>query len=136
MHCPATERYPLRQFAASLRREVSRGRSFSCLIAGDRQLRSLNRDFLGHDYATDVLSFPVDEPGSLGDLAISVDRARAQARSFRHTLGAELRVLMLHGLLHLMGMDHETDRGRMRRVESRWRRRFGLPAGLIERSSQ
>lgn len=135
LHCPLSERFPLRRFAASLRREVSRGRAFSCLIAGDRELRQLNRDFLGKDYATDVLSFPAGEPGgALGDLAISVNRARVQAKSRGHELRQELCVLMLHGLLHLLGFDHEIDRGRMRRVEARWRRRFGLPAGLIERS--
>ena len=70
----------------------------------------------------------------LGDVAISLPRARAQAREFGHTTEQELRVLMLHGLLHLLGMDHETDRGRMARAERRWRKRFGLPNGLIERA--
>ncbi len=66
-------------------------------------------------------------------MAISAARARAQAAQFGHSLDCEIRILMLHGLLHLMGMDHETDRGRMRRAESRWRQKLGLPAGLIER---
>jgi probable rRNA maturation factor len=72
-------------------------------------------------------------PGYLGDLAISWQRARAQAREFGHSTEAEIQVLMLHGLLHLMGLDHETDDGRMSRTERRWRRALGLPAGLIER---
>jgi len=69
----------------------------------------------------------------LGDIAISFARARAQARAFGHDTGQEVRVLMLHGLLHLLGMDHTADSGRMARAEKRWRARLGLPTGLIER---
>ena len=69
----------------------------------------------------------------LGDIAISFLRARAQARAFGHNTGQEVRILMLHGLLHLLGMDHATDSGRMARAEKRWRARLGLPTGLIER---
>lgn len=98
-------------------------------------LRRLNREFLQKNYATDVLSFPSGlEKGSLGDIAISVLRAAEQAKEFGHSLAIELRVLMLHGVLHLCGFDHENDRGEMRRVEMRWRRAFGLPNGLIERT--
>ena len=117
-------------------------RAFDCLITGDTELRRLNRDFRGKDYATDVLSFPAEETpgtdkqktGRLGDLAISFQRARAQAGEFGHSIEDEVRILMLHGVLHLMGMDHETDRGRMARAEKRWRTHLGLPGGLIERS--
>ena len=92
--------------------------------------------FRGKDYATDVLSFPAEPSDArhLGDLAISTLRARAQAREFGHSTEDELRILMLHGVLHLLGHDHETDRGRMARVESRWRKELGLPNGLIERA--
>jgi probable rRNA maturation factor len=69
----------------------------------------------------------------LGGLAISLPRARAQARQFGHEVQDEIRILMLHGLLHLLGMDHENDHGRMARAERRWRARLGLPPGLIER---
>ena len=72
----------------------------------------------------------------LGELAISLDRARAQAAEHGHTLDDELRILMLHGALHLAGFDHEHDQGEMARAESRWRKRLGLPNGLIERSGQ
>lgn len=123
----------LATFARKLERDVARGARFDCLIAGDAELRRLNRDFRGKDYATDVLSFP-GQDGHLGDLAISAARARAQAREFGHTTEDEIRVLMLHGVLHLLGHDHETDNGRMARVEKRWRHRLGLPNGLIERA--
>lgn len=129
------DRRALRAFARDLTAQVAAGREFTCLLTGDPVLRKLNRDFLGHDYATDVLSFPSGSgAGPLGDLAISVDRAAAQAGARGHGVDDEIRILMLHGVLHLTGYDHETDRGRMRRVESRWRQHFGLPTGLIERN--
>ncbi len=133
---------PLQRFASKLEAEVAAGNSFDCLVTTDAELRRLNRDFRGKDQATDVLSFPAgplpngrgsERNGVLGELAISLPRARAQARQFGHTLEHEIRILMLHGLLHLLGMDHETDRGRMARAERRWRARLGLPPGLIER---
>ena len=121
-------------FARKLEREVARGRAFDCLITGDAELRRLNRAFLGHDYATDVLSFPAAEGPRLGDLAISLARARAQARQRGHSAAEEIRILMLHGVLHLLGMDHENDGGRMARAERRWQARLRLPGGLIERA--
>jgi probable rRNA maturation factor len=123
----------LAAFARKLERDVAKGARFDCLLTGDAELRRLNRDFRGKDYATDVLSFP-GRPGHLGDLAISVMRARAQAREFGHTTEDEVRILMLHGVLHLLGHDHEKDSGRMARLEKRWRRELGLPNGLIERA--
>ena len=136
-------RAPIERFALKLQDEVGKGRAFDCLISGDAELRRLNRDFRGKDYPTDVLSFPAGVRTSalgprlsrtrLGDVAISLPRARAQARKFGHSITQEIRVLMLHGVLHLLGMDHETDRGRMARVEKRWRTRLALPNGVIER---
>ena len=121
----------MRKFARAIAGEVAAGRSFCCLITDDEELRRLNREFRKKDHATDVLSFPSDH--SLGDIAISIDRAREQAVALAHSLEQELQILMLHGLLHLIGLDHETDRGEMARAERRWRGHFGLPAGLIER---
>jgi probable rRNA maturation factor len=112
-------------------RRISRGRSITCLITGDRELRRLNRQFRGKDYATDVLSFPSDGGG---DIAISLDRAIAQAAEHGHSLADEVRILMLHGVLHLSGFDHETDSGEMAREEARWRKKLRLPNGLIERA--
>ncbi|HWC95362.1 MAG TPA: rRNA maturation RNase YbeY [Candidatus Sulfopaludibacter sp.] len=134
---PAALRRPaIQKFARQLELTVSKGKSFDVLITGDAELRRLNRDFRGMDYATDVLSFPSAHPSSLGDLAISLGRARAQARQYGHSTEQEVQILMLHGLLHLLGLDHETDAGRMARAEKRWRTRLGLPNGLIERVQQ
>jgi len=138
----------IRHFARILQTEVTKGRAFDCLITTDAELRRLNRTFRGKNSPTDVLSFPTSPlrpptsdprllaPGpSLGDLAISYHRARAQARELGHTTEQEIYVLMLHGVLHLIGLDHETDGGRMARAETRYRHRLGLLCGLIERES-
>jgi probable rRNA maturation factor len=130
------DREELRGFLAELTRRVARGRTITCLIANDAEVRRLNRQFRGKNQATDVLSFPPANPNGLaGDIAISIDRARIQAAERGHSLADELRILMLHGALHLAGMDHESDSGEMARAESRWRKRLGLPDGLIERSN-
>jgi len=109
----------------------------ACVIAGDAELRRLNKRFRGKNSTTDVLSFP-SAGGNVfaGDVAISADRARAQATEHGHSIDDELRILMLHGALHLKGMDHETDSGKMARAETRWRKRLGLPSGLIERTDR
>ena len=129
------DRHRLRLFQDTLSTLLTSGRAFTCLLTSDTELRRLNNTFLGHDYATDVLSFPALEgEESLGELAISAPRARAQAAEFGHAIEAEIEILMLHGALHLLGHDHETDKGAMRRLESRWRQKLSLPAGLIERT--
>ena len=127
-------RRKLHAFARELRQQVSGGRGFTCLIADDAELRRLNKTFLGKDYATDVLSFP--EPGgeAMGEIAISAQRAAEQAAEHGHELRQEIEILMLHGVLHLLGMDHEKDEGQMARAETRWRRKLNLPSGLIARS--
>ena len=101
-------------------------------IVPDATIRRLNRVHRKVDHATDVLSFPGTI--SLGDIAIARGVAAAQAKAAGHSMRTELRVLALHGLLHLLGYDHEADTGEMRRVEDRLRRRAGLPAGLIGRT--
>ena len=110
------------------------------LLADDATLRRLNRQFRSKDKATDVLSFPAGastaffaEKELAGDLAISLETAAKQAKKFGHTLGDEVRVLMLHGLLHLAGFDHEQDAGQMAAREAELRSELGLPGGLIER---
>jgi probable rRNA maturation factor len=106
------------------------------LLAGDRTLRRLNREFRGKDKATDVLSFPAPaEFGGehAGDLAISLETAGRQAAEHGHSLRDEVRVLLLHGLLHLSGMDHEVDDGEMAEREGVLRKALRLPDGLIAR---
>jgi probable rRNA maturation factor len=103
-------------------------------VTTDARVRALNQRFRGVNDATDVLSFPAGEPGLLGDVVIARGVAGRQARAAKHALATELRVLALHGLLHLLGYDHEVDDGRMARVEARLRRRGRLPAGLLERA--
>jgi len=121
------------RFARKLQTELANDRPFDTLITGDAELRKLNRQFRAMDHATDVLSFPCAAAPLLGDIAISIARARAQAHRFGHSAEQEVRILMLHGVLHLLGMDHESDGGRMARAEKRWRIRLGLPNGVIDR---
>ena len=126
----------LQRFVRKLQSEVANQCPFECLITGNAEIRSLNWQFRGKDYATDVLSFPSGasrKPAHLGSIAISLPQARVQARAYHHSAETEVRILMLHGLLHLLGYDHETDAGRMARAEKRLRERLGLPNGLIER---
>jgi probable rRNA maturation factor len=102
-------------------------------LVPDARVRALNLRYRRQDRPTDVLSFPAGVPGHLGDVVIASGVARRQARDAGHRLRTELRVLALHGLLHLLGYDHERDGGRMARVEARLRRRGGLTSGLIGR---
>ena len=131
-------RRPLRAFFKSAADRLLPGRPVTCLITDDSELQALNLTFRRKDSPTDVLSFRLSDGTSAesagGELAISLDRAAAQAAAFGHSVDAELRILILHGLLHLAGMDHETDHGEMARAEALWRKRFKLPAGLVERS--
>ncbi len=115
--------------------------SVSIAVAPDARVRALNRDYRKKDAKTDVLSFPAeaDEAGLvgpanlLGDIVIAAGVARRQAHAAGHSLQTELRILALHGLLHLLGYDHEQDNGQMARFERRLRRKGGLLEGLIER---
>ena len=109
----------------------------SVLLTTDAAIRKLNRRFRGKNEATDVLSFPAEGMGAeeiAGDLAISVPAALRQAGEQGHSLSTEIKVLILHGLLHLAGGDHEADAGQMARRERLLRGRLGLPQGLIERA--
>lgn len=112
------------------------------LLADDATLRRLNRQFRGMDKPTDVLSFPAPPLGVFsaekelaGDLAISLETAARQAKRFGHALKDEVHILVLHGLLHIAGFDHEQDEGQMAAREAELRSELGLPGGLIERAS-
>ncbi|HEY7448628.1 MAG TPA: rRNA maturation RNase YbeY [Vicinamibacterales bacterium] len=116
--------------------------SVTLALVGDRRVRALNRRYRGVDRVTDVLSFTADAPAGevgavgpfLGDVVIATGVAARQAHAAGHSVGTEYRILALHGLLHLLGYDHERDGGRMARVEASLRRRGGLGHGLIERA--
>jgi probable rRNA maturation factor len=122
-------------FARQVGREVGGGREFAVVVASDAALRQANARFRGKRYATDVLSFPDGEQGRLGDILISAHRAQRQAGEHGHSVEDELKLLILHGILHLMGYDHESDRGDMRRAEMRWRKKYGLEPALTERAT-
>jgi probable rRNA maturation factor len=141
---PAIPRLSRRELAAfvgqvfrAIRRSVPQSAeigSVSVAFVDDPAMRRLNREFRGKDKTTDVLTFPADatysEPGAplrpLGDIVISLDQARRQAATERHSLPTEIRHLLLHGLLHALGYDHETDHGEMNALELRVRGRVGL----------
>ncbi len=131
---PAGMRAPgLGSWLTSIAPSPARG-TVTVAIVSDARVRALNRQYRRKNKATDVLSFPSGERGYLGDVVIAAGVAARQARDAGHSLATELRVLALHGLLHLLGYDHERDDGRMARLERRLRRRGGLEEGLIERA--
>ena len=135
----------LSRWLASIAPSAARGDVAVALVT-DAHSHKLNSQYRRKDRPTDVLSFPADSVSQttesrqsrrvLGDIVIATGTARKQARAAGHSYQTELRVLALHGLLHLLGYDHDNgaDAGRMRRLETRLRRRGGLRAGLIERS--
>ena len=92
----------------------------------DAAMRKLNRDFRRKDKTTDVLTFPGDEPAHLGDIVISVDQAKRQAADEKHSLATEIRYLLVHGVLHALGYDHESDNGEMNALELELRAKVGL----------
>ncbi|HEX6044199.1 MAG TPA: rRNA maturation RNase YbeY [Pyrinomonadaceae bacterium] len=103
-----------------------RGSSATVAFVSDKSIRKLNQQFRRIDKATDVLSFPAEEETNLGDIAISLDRAAVQAKDNGLTFENEIAQLILHGLLHLSGYDHETDNGEMNRLELRLRKKLGI----------
>jgi probable rRNA maturation factor len=112
---------------ALLARLAPEGQSLAVRFVGDRAMQRLNREYRGRDATTDVLSFPGEETldgDHLGDVVVSVPAARRQASTAGHPTERELRLLLLHGVLHCLGHDHETDRGEMRKLEARLRRRW------------
>jgi probable rRNA maturation factor len=129
----------LSRFLAAAQAAVRLKGQVTVLLTTDAAIRKLNRQFRGKNKATDVLSFPAEGLGAegiAGDLAISVTTAMGQAAEQRHSLSTEIKVLVLHGLLHLAGYDHEVDDGKMARRERAVRAKLKLPQGLIERAVQ
>jgi probable rRNA maturation factor len=121
----------LERFVGIVCREARLRGEVNVLLTSDRKIRDLNRRFRRKDKITDVLSFPST---SGGDIAISVPVAKASARELGHELSDEIKILILHGALHLKGHDHETDNGTMARVEQRLRKKLKLPLALTERT--
>ncbi len=137
----ATNLAALRPFLRRAQKAVPIAGEVSVLLTSDREIRRLNRAFRRKDKSTDVLSFPAPifpaqatPAPTAGDIAISLDTAATQAKRFGHPLEIELKILLLHGLLHLAGLDHESDAGEMATRETELRRRFRLPTTLIARS--
>lgn len=129
----------LERFVVRAKRAVGLRGAVTVLVTTSTELRSLNHRFRGKDKPTDVLSFPaemISRGRFAGDVAISADIAAKNARRLGHTPAEEIKVLTLHGLLHLAGYDHEADDGTMARREGRLREQLGLPVALIERSQK
>jgi probable rRNA maturation factor len=130
----------LERFVWRARRAVHLRDPVNVLVTSSAELRSLNRRFRGADKPTDVLSFPSPRVGRrparrvAGDVAISADIARTNATRLGHSVADEVKILVLHGILHLAGFDHEHDNGEMARKENRLRRQLKLEVGLIERA--
>jgi probable rRNA maturation factor len=125
----------LRRFGSRAMKMIGMKGDLAILITTDRRLRELNRWYRQKNHATDVLSFPGDpKHDHAGDIAISAEIAARNAKSLGHSQAMELRVLILHGILHLGGYDHESDTGEMAGLEDHLRARLGLPNALISRT--
>jgi probable rRNA maturation factor len=126
----------LTEFVAQACRAAGLKESVTVMLTNSREMRSLNARFRGKKQATDVLSFPPPAFGNgfAGNIAVSLDIAARNAKSLGHSVGQEVQILVLHGILHLAGYDHEGDAGEMAERERQLRRRFKLPTGLIERA--
>jgi len=136
-HVPELTEIALSRFLARARRATGLKGAVEVLVTSSQKMKSLNRRFRGKDKATDVLSFPAaDEMRNelAGEIAISAEIAAKNARALGHGAAEEVKILVLHGLLHLRGYDHERDAGEMARRERQLRARLGLHSGLIERS--
>ena len=125
---------PVVEFLNQIATDLAKDREFAVLVSSDDAVRKANRQFRGISKTTDVLSFPDGEDGRLGDILIAAGRAQQQATEFKVSIEDELKTLALHGLLHLMGHDHETDDGEMRSIETKLRKRYKLASSLIERA--
>ncbi len=118
-----------RLLRALMRRLAVTERSVAAVFGSDERLRDLNRRYRGKDRPTDVLSFPAGEGDHLGDIAISSEMARRNARAGRRTAAREARHLLIHGFLHLLDYDHETDDGEMETMERCLRRELAARPG-------
>jgi len=130
-----TDYTPNENLLAAIAAELT-DRDIELILTDNATIRAMNAEHRGIDQPTDVLSFPLEKVpfAPLGEIVISVEYARNKAGEYGNTLDEEIALLFLHGLLHLLGYDHETDSGRMRQKEAELIRRFGLPESLIVRT--
>lgn len=136
---PGIDTNSLTRFLRAAQNKIRLPGEINVFITSDEEMRRLNQGFRGKNKPTDVLSFPAAQNGNLktlGDIAISAQIARSNAEVLGHPLDAELKILLLHGLLHLAGHDHEQDSGEMAQLEKQLRAKLKLPAGLIARSTK
>ena len=123
----------LSRFATRVQRALGLDGEVNISITSNREIQSLNRRYRSQNKPTDVLSFPSASPGMAGDIAISLEIAAENAEELGHPLATEVKILILHGMLHLAGYDHEIDDGEMHAREVALRQKLRLPVGLIER---
>jgi probable rRNA maturation factor len=124
---------PLEEIAARLSEKT-----IELILTSDEEIEKLNVEFRSVDKATDVLSFPTEGffAAPLGSVVISIDTAKRQAEEFGHSIESEIAILFLHGVLHLLGYDHESDEGEMIAAENALQKEFSLPTALIERQTK
>ncbi len=118
------DRRPLERLIERLKEEFGvENKGVTVVLVSDRKIKELNRTYRGRNRPTDVLSFSYDDESYLGDIIISVETAQRQAQEEGHSLERELSILVIHGFLHLLGYDHETDQGEMRALERKlWKK--------------
>ena len=132
----STSAQTLSRFATRVQRELAIEGEVNIRVTSNREMQGLNRRFRKKNKPTDVLTFPSAGQDTKGDIAISLEIAAANAAELGHSLATEVKVLILHGMLHLAGYDHEIDDGEMQAREAELRATFKLPVGLIERAHQ
>ena len=126
------ETQPFQSFAEKAIQLIAEGKNATIAFISDRKMRELNRDFRGKNLTTDVLSFPFEtdefdtDDNFLGDIVISLEQAKRQAMENNLTLELEVKQLILHGVLHLLGHDHEKDQGQMNALELKLRQKLGI----------
>jgi len=135
-HSRATSAQALSRFATRVQSELGIAGEVNISVTSNREMQALNRGYRKKNKPTDVLTFPSTNAKIAGDIAISLEMAAENAVALGHSLATEVKVLILHGMLHLAGYDHEIDNGEMRTREAELRKRFRLPVGLIERAHQ
>jgi probable rRNA maturation factor len=132
----STSAQTLSRFATRVQRALAIDGEVNICVTSNREMQALNRRFRKKNRPTDVLTFPSAGPATKGDIAISLEIAAANAADLGHSLATEVKILILHGMLHLAGYDHEIDDGEMQSREAKLRTKFKLPLGLIERAHQ